>query len=327
MDIITGSTGLLGNALIRELLNMGRDVRALVRKSSDTACFDDCEVEKVYGDVLDFESLKKAFHGAEYVYHLASEVSIMPGRHKRLREINIVGTGNVIKACLECKVKRLIYTGSIGAYRESGAGTIIDETLPFDPYNRMGEYNRTKAQASLDVLRAVSQQGLDAVIVCPTGIMGPYDFKVSNIGSMFIDYCAGKQKIIMDGAFDFVDARDAAMGHILAAQKGVKGQTYILSGQRVTTGELMQMLKELTGVPLPRYKLPVWVAYPVAMLTPIYYKVTGHKPVFTIYTLRTLRSNSFISHNKATEQLGYDPRPVRQTIEDSIDWLKKCNLF
>ena len=327
MDIITGATGLLGNALIRELLNKGRDVRALVRKSSDTACFADCEVEKVFGDVLDFESLKKAFSGAEHIYHLASEVSIMPGRHKKLREINITGTDNVIKACLDCKVKRLIYTSSIGAYKESKSGTIIDETLPFDPYNRMGEYNRSKAHASLAVLEAVRQHGLDAVIVCPTGIMGPYDFMVSNMGSMFIDYCTGKQKITIDGAFDFVDARDAAMGHILAAQKGVKGQSYILSGQRVTTGELMQMLKDLTGIPLPRHKLPVWAAYPVAIFTPIYYRITGHKPVFTIYSLRTLRSNSYISHKKATNQLGYNPRPVRQTIQESIEWLKKCNLF
>jgi dihydroflavonol-4-reductase len=327
MDIITGATGLLGNALIRELLKRGRDVKALVRKSSDTACFKDCEVEKVYGDVLDFESLMKAFQGAEYIYHLASEVSIMPGPHKRLREINITGTDNVIKACLECKVKRLIYTSSIHAFEESKSGSLIDETLPFDPYSRMGEYNRTKAIASLAVLEAVRKYGLDAVIVCPTGIMGPYDFKVSNMGSMFIDYCAGKQKIIMDGAFDFVDARDVAIGHILAAQKGVKGQSYILSGQRVTTGELMQMLNDLTGFPLPRHKLPVWVAYPVAMLTPIYYRITGHKPVFTIYTLRTLRSNSCISHKKATDQLGYSPRPVKKTIQESIEWLKKCNLI
>jgi Nucleoside-diphosphate-sugar epimerases len=326
MDIITGATGLLGNALIRELLSRGRNVKAMVRKSSDTACFNDCEVEKVFGDILDFESLKKAFSGVEYVYHLASEISILPGMHKRLREINITGTDNVIKACFECGVKRLIYTSSIHAYKESKNGTIIDETLPFDPYNRMGEYNRTKARASLAVLEAV-RQGLDAVIVCPTGVMGPYDFKVSNMGSMFIDYCRGKQKIIIDGAFDFVDTRDVAIGHILAAQKGTKGQSYMLSGQRVTMGELMLMLKDVTGIPLPKYKLPVWIAYPVAMLTPIYYRVTGHKPVFTIYSLRTLRSNSFISHKKATEELGYNPRPVRQTIKESINWLKKCNLF
>ncbi len=327
MDIITGATGLLGNALIRELLNRGRNIKALVRKSSDTACFSGCEVEQLFGDVLDLESLKKAFIGAEYVYHLASEVSIMPGRHRRLREINITGTDNVIKACLECKVKRLIYTSSIHAFKESKDGTIIDETLPFDPCNRMGEYNRTKAKASIAVLEAVRLRGLDAVIVCPTGIMGPYDFKLSNIGSMFIDYFTGKQKIIVDGAFDFVDARDAAIGHILAAQKGINGQTYMLSGQRVTMSELMQILKDTTGIPIPKYKLPVWVAYPVAMLTPIYYRITGHKPVFTIYSLRTLRSNSYISHGKATEQLGYNPRPIRQTIRESVDWLKKCNLF
>lgn len=327
MDIITGATGLLGNALIRELIKRGRDVKALVRKSSDTTCFADCEVEKLFGDVLNLESLIKAFNGAEHVYHLASEISIMPGLHKRLREINITGTDNVIKACLECKVKRLIYTSSIHAFKESKSGSLIDETLPFDPYNRMGEYNRTKAHASIAVLEAVKLKGLDAVIVCPTGIIGPYDFKLSNIGSMFIDYYTGKQKIIVDGAFDFVDARDTAIGHILAAEKGAKGQSYILSGQRVTISELMLMLKDTTGIPLPKYKLPVWVAYPVAMLTPIYYSITAHKPVFTIYSLRTLRSNSYISHKKATDQLGYDPRPLEQTIRESVDWLKKCDLF
>jgi dihydroflavonol-4-reductase len=327
MDIITGATGLLGNALTRELLKRGRNVKALVRKSSYTTSFADCAVEKSFGDILDLESLKKAFNGAEHVYHLASEVSIMPGLHKRLREINIAGTDNVIKACLACKVKRLIYTSSIHAFRESKCSTIIDETLPYDPHNRMGEYNRTKAHASMAVLEAVKTQGLDAVIVCPTGIMGPYDFKLSNMGSMFIDYFTGKQKIIVDGAFDFVDARDAAIGHILAAQKGENGQSYMLSGQRVTMSELMLILKDITGIPIPKYKLPVWVAYPVAMLTPIYYRITGHKPVFTIYTLRTLRSNSFISHKKATDQLGYNPRPLAQTIKESVDWLKKCNLF
>lgn len=326
MDIVTGATGLLGNVLVRELISRGKDVKVFVRKTSDTVCFNDCEVEKLYGDVLDFDSLVKAFEGAENIYHLAGEISIMPGPNKNLRMVNLTGTKNVIKACFRSGVKKLIYTSSIHAFKEVGNVSIIDESLPFDPYNPMGEYNRTKAMASLDVREAV-REGLNAVIICPTAVIGPYDFKVSNIGSLFVDYCNKRQKIIIDGAYDFVDVRDVAAGHILAAEKGKSGETYILSGQRLTISELMSMLEELTGIPAPKHKLPRWLAYTVASITPVYYKLSRSKPVFTTYSLKTVEGNSFISHKKASEELGFSPRPIRETIEDNLKWFKDNNYF
>jgi dihydroflavonol-4-reductase len=326
MDIVTGATGLLGNVLVRELVGRGRDVKVFVRKTSDTVCFNDCEVEKLYGDVLDLDSLIRAFKNAENVYHLASEISIMPGPNKNLREVNLTGAKNVIKACFHSGIKRLIYTSSIHAFKEVENVSIIDESQPFDPFSPMGEYNRTKAMASLAVKEAV-REGLDAVIVCPTGVMGPYDFKISNMGSLFIEYCNKRQKIIIDGAYDFVDVRDVAVGHILAAEKGETGETYILSGQRLTIAELMSILEDLTGIPAPKYKLPLWLAYAVAFITPVYYKLSRSKPVFTIYSIKTVRSNSFISHRKASEELGFSPRPIRETIEDNIKWFKENNYI
>jgi len=326
MDVVTGATGLLGNALVRELISRGRNVRIFVRKTSDTVCLDSCEVEKVYGDVLELDSLIRAFSGAEFVYHLASEISIMPGPNKNLREVNLTGTRNVIKACCQTGIKRLIYTSSIHAFKEVENVPVIDESLPFDPSNPMGEYSRTKAIASLAIKEAV-KEGLDAVIVCPTAVIGPYDYKVSNMGSLFIEYCNKRQKIIIDGAFDFVDVRDVAVGHILAAEKGKTGETYILSGQRLTLKELMSMLEDLTGIPAPKHKLPKWLAYAVAFVTPVYYKLSRSKPVFTTYSLKTVKSNSFISHKKASEELGFSPRPIRETIEDNLKWFKDNNYF
>ena len=277
MDIVTGATGLLGNVLVRELISRGRDVKVFVRKTSDTVCFNGCEVEKLYGDVLDLDSLVRAFKDAENIYHLASEISIMPGPNKNLREVNLTGTKNVIKACFQSGIKRLIYTSSIHAFKEVENVSTIDESIPFDPSNPMGEYNRTKAMASLAVKEAV-REGLDAVIVCPTAVIGPYDFRISNMGSLFIEYCNKRQKIIIDGAYDFVDVRDVAVGHILAAEKGKTGETYILSGQRLTIPELMSMLEDLTGIPAPKHKLPQWLAYAVAFVTPVYYKLSRSKP-------------------------------------------------
>jgi dihydroflavonol-4-reductase len=327
MDVVTGATGMLGNVLVRELVSRGRDVRVFVRKTSDMVCFNDCEVEKFYGDILDLDSLERAFKDAEIVYHLASEISIMPGLNKNLREVNLTGTKNVISACCQAGIKRLVYTSSIHAFKEVDNIPIIDESLPFDPSNPMGEYNRTKAMASLAVREAVKKGLLDAVIVCPTAVIGPYDFKVSNMGSLFIEYCNKKQKIIIDGAFDFVDVRDVAIGHMLAAEKGKSGETYILSGQRLTLAELMSLLEELTGIPAPKHRLPKWLAYAVAFVTPVYYKLSRSKPVFTTYALKTVKSNSFISHKKASEELGYIPRPIRETIEDNIKWFKENNYF
>ena len=326
MDVVTGATGLLGNVLVRELVSRGRDVKVFVRKTSDTVCFNGCEVEKLYGDVLDLDSLVRAFKDAENIYHLASEISIMPGPNKSLREVNLTGAKNVIKACCQSGIKRLIYTSSIHAFKEVENVSIIDESLPFDPFSPMGEYSRTKAMASLAVKEAV-REGLDAVIVCPTAVIGPYDFKISNMGSFFIEYCNKRQKIIIDGAYDFVDVRDIAVGHILAAEKGKTGETYILSGQRLTITELMSILEDLTGIPAPKHKLPQWLAYAVAFVTPVYYKLSGNKPIFTTYSLKTVNSNSFISHKKASEELGFSPRPIRETIEDNIEWFKENNYF
>jgi len=234
MIVVTGATGHIGNVLVRELLSRGENVRVVIPPFEDTTPLDGLKVEMVEGDVRQVDSLIQAFKEGDVVYHLAGIISILPGKSKLLYQVNVMGTRNVVGACLKTDVRRLVYTSSIHAIAEPPHGTAIDETLPFDPDRAIGEYDRSKAQATLEVLKAV-QQGLDAIIVCPTGVVGPYDFKLSEMGQLFIDFAKKKLKAYIDGAYDFVDVRDVAIGHILACEKGHTGESYILSGERVTT--------------------------------------------------------------------------------------------
>ena len=322
MIVVTGATGHIGNVLVRELLSRGERVRAVIPPFEDTTPLEGLEVERVEGDVRNVDPLIQAFGGADVVYHLAGIISILPGKTKLLYQVNVMGTRNVVEACLKSRVRRLVYTSSIHALAELPEGTVIDETMPFAPDRAIGEYGKTKAQATLAVLEGVNK-GLDAVVVCPTGVIGPYDFAPSEMGQLFIDFAKGKLNTYVDGAYDFVDVRDVVTGLILACEKGQTGESYILSGERITVAELMSILEEVTGVKAPRSKTPIWLAKAMVIFTSLYYNLTNTKPRFTSDSLRILRSNSFISSQKASQQLGYSHRPIREAIVDTIQWFKE----
>jgi dihydroflavonol-4-reductase len=326
MDIVTGATGSIGNVLVRTLLDKGRRVRALVRETSDLSAIKGLGVERATGDVLDFDSLVGAFSGADTVYHLAGTVTIMPGDRELIRRNNLDGTINVISACLRCGVRRLVYASSIHALKEPPIGTVIDESMPFDINCRRGEYDRSKAAASVEVIKAASN-GLDSVVVCPTGVIGPYDFRGALTTRTFIDFAMGRMKITTGGAYDFVDVRDVAEGLAMAAEKGGKGEFYILSGERITMDEFMKILSEASGIEPPKYKIPAWITGAAGMVSPLYYWLARKTPRFTYYTIDTLRSNSYISHEKASRELGYNPRPVRESINDTFQWMKENKIL
>jgi len=326
MDLVTGSTGFIGNVLIRKLLERGQKVRAFLRPTSDLIALKDLPVERFTGNILDQRSLVEAFQGIDIVYHMAAKISIMPGEDRLTREINLEGTRNVIRACLDARVKKLIYTSTIHALKEPPMGTTIDENMPYDPENERGEYDRSKAQASIEVLEA-GKESLHTVVLCPTGTLGPYDWRLSAITQTFLDFYNGKMKMAIGGAYDFVDVRDVAQGHILAARIAKSGENYILSGQRVTMEEMFGMLSEVTGIGSPGLYIPMWLARAYCCFTPAYYRLSGSTPRFTNYSLTTLASNSFISHGKASKELGYDPIPVEESIRDTFKWFKDAKII
>lgn len=223
-----------------------------------------------------------------------------------------------MRAARESAVEKFVYTSSIHAIRRVREG-IIDESLPYDTENPYGEYDRSKAEATREVL-AAANHGEEAVVVCPTGVIGPYDFLGSITGEVIRSAAFQKPTLYVDGAYDFVDVRDVAEGMIAAAENGVRGESYILSGERITIPNLLATIREITGEHFFQLKIPFGLAQFAALFTPIYYRLTREIPRFTPYSLEVLRSNSNISHAKATTNLGYHPRPLYESISDTIQW-------
>jgi dihydroflavonol-4-reductase len=195
----------------------------------------------------------------------------------------------------------------------------MDESLGFDQNNPYGEYDRSKAAASLEVQKAVNS-GLDAVIVCPTGVIGPHDYRGSELGEVIRSASEARTMFYVEGAYDFVDVRDVADGLIAAHAHGRRGESYILSGQKLSVRYLLETVREVTGKAFSSIKIPFSLAELAARFTPWYYLRTKAKPRFTPYSLEVLQSNANISHAKAARELGYKPRPIVETISDTVRW-------
>jgi dihydroflavonol-4-reductase len=322
MLAVTGATGHIGNVLVRKLLERGDTVRAVVLPGDNLKPLSGLNVEIVNGDVTDKASLEAAFKGAGTVFHLAGIVTIMPRMRKILERVNIEGTRNVAAACRTAGVRRLVYTSSIHAIAEPPRGITIDESQPFEPEKVLGDYAWSKARATLQLFEAAKKGGLDIVICCPTGVIGPYDFNVSNIGQMILDFDSGYLKSYVSGAYDFVDVRDVANGLILAAEKGKSGRHYILSGAQVHVSELMQELATDIDKPAPTYRIPASVARCAGVLASIYYRLVKRKPVFTAYSIDVLASNSIVSSARARQELGFTSRPWQESIRDQVAWFR-----
>jgi len=327
MIVVTGATGHIGNVLVRELIALGHTVRALLLPNDDTRPLAGLNTEIVYGDVTDIKSLESAFAGAEIVFHLAGIVTIMPSMKKILEQVNVGGVRNVATACRTSGVRRLVYTSSVHAIAEPPQGTVIDESQPFDPDRVLGDYASSKARATLLLLDEVRKGGLDAVICCPTGVIGPWDYGISNIGQMILDFASGYLKSYVRGAYDFVDVRDVARGLILAAEKGQSGRHYIFSGSQVQVPELMQELERNIGYPAPTYEIPSGIARAAGVLASIYYRLVRRRPVFTAYSIDVLGSNSQVSSARAREELGFTTRPWQESIRDHVEWFRNEGML
>lgn len=318
MWLVTGATGHIGNVLVRKLLERGEKVRALILPGESRESISGLNVEALEGDVLNLDSVFESMRGIKGIFHLAGVITIMPGPDPFVRKVNVEGTKNILRAAKEMKISRLVYTSSIHAIQRVEEG-VIDERVPYDMNNPYGAYDRSKAEATLEVLKA-AHSGLEAVVACPTGVIGPYDFRGSMMGAVIHDAAIAKATLYVDGAYDFVDVRDVVDGLISAAENGKRGESYILSGQKITVRYLLETVREITGKNFFQIKMPFNFAKFAAIFTPMYYRFANETPRFTPYSLEVLKSNSNISHGKATRELGYKSRPLYDSIRDAVKW-------
>ena len=319
MILVTGATGHLGNVLVRTLCAQGERVRALVLPNDACPALADLDVECVTGNVLDPASLNAALRDVELVYHLAGIVSIVPSRTDLMWRVNVEGVHNLAQAALQSNVRRVVYVSSIHAFKTLPQGTVVDETAPLALAAPPEVYNRTKAEGTVRMLDAVAQ-GLDAVIVCPTGIIGPHDYLQSEMGLLIRSFAQRRVHVLIDGGYDFVDVRDVVGGLRQAAQGGERGELYILSGFNTPLTHMRRIVQELAGIHTPALIVPFRLAKAAARLMERLYRWTGSVPRFTAYSLNTVRENVCFSHEKATQTFGYHPRPLRETLTDLLAW-------
>ena len=317
---VTGATGHVGANLVRTLVEGGHQVRALVHAGNRRG-LDGVACEFVDGDILDRASLARAFAGCERVFHLAARISIVSGDDDIVHAINADGTRNVVAACEETRVRRLVHFSSIHALSPTPHDQAIDETRALTSSPHMPPYDRSKAQAEREVQAAIAR-GLDAVIVNPTAILGPYDYVPSAMGRVLLDLYHRRLPALVDGGFDWVDVRDVVAGALAAADRAPTGARYLLSGARRTVGELAAIAKEVTGVRPPLVSAPMWLARVGAPFATAAARIAGKQPLYTSHSLHALRNHQLVSHDKATRELGYAPRPLVETLTAAYDWFR-----
>ena len=321
--LVTGACGHLGGTLVRLLERTGAQVRGL-RLPSEQAR-DRAHVTYYPGDVRDRDSLRPLFRGLAgrevVVFHTAAIVDISGEATPQMHDVNVNGTKNILALCREYGVKRLVYVSSVHAIPEKDGYAVLREVDRFSPQQVTGGYAKTKAEATQAVLDAAAQ-GLDAVVVHPSGILGPFDGAENHLVQLVKEYAGGKLPACVKGGYDFVDVRDVAAGCLAAAEKGRSGQCYILSNRHYEVQEVLAMAKTLChGRRLP--VLPMWMAQAAEPLLGWVARVKKQRPLYTKYSLYTLRSNDRFDHGKATAELGYRPRDLRQTVRDTLRWLAK----
>ncbi len=322
--LVTGAAGHLGGTIVRALCARGAAVRALALEGDPAAQALPPAVALCYGDITDRGSLYRFFDAAGYdrriVIHAAGIVSIASKMDRRVYDVNVNGTVNIVDLCVETAVDKLVYVSSVHAIPERPKGETMTEVDRFDPALVTGLYAKTKAEATRYVLEAAAR-GLDASVVHPSGICGPFDHGRGHITQLLIDYCSGALRVGVRGGFDFVDVRDVADGILACCEKGARGACYILSNRYFSVRALLDLFSRVTGYPPVRRMLPMWFAKATAGPAELYYKLRKQPPLFTAYSMHTLSGNALYAHDKAARELGYTVRPFEQTVGDAVRWL------
>ncbi len=314
---VTGASGHVGNVLCRELINKGYKVKALIHKDEDDLT--QTGVEMIQGDLLETDSLENLCKGCEIVFHLAAKISIDEKEKELVHKTNVAGTRNMLEAASKAGIKRFVHFSSIHTLDPYPLDFELNETRHFIKRTQM-IYEQSKMEGEKLVLEAVAS-GLDAVVITPTAIIGPYDYKPSFLGQALIKMYTNSLPMLVPGGYDWVDVRDVVACAIAAAEKARKGERYIASGGYLSLKDLSKMIGNVTGRKTPSFTGPTILAKIGLPFISVYAKLHNEAPLYNLNSLEILKhSNRCISHAKASNELGYSPRPLEDTIKDTFDW-------
>lgn len=315
---LTGGTGFIGSHVARSLLQEGYEVKALVRPNSRVDNLQDLDIEIVTG-YLNSPDLSQKMGGCQVLFHVAAHYSLWQGDRDKLYQSNVLGTRNVLTAARKGGIERSVYTSSVAAIGVGKPGTIADETYQSPVEKLVGDYKKSKYWGEQEAMKAVNQ-GQDIVIVNPTSPLGPRDIKPTPTGEIIIRFLARKMPVYVNTGLNFIDVRDVAQGHLLALEKGRKGDRYILGHQNLTLKELLDQLEAITGLKAPETTVPLWLPLTVAWIDEKILAPLGKKPSVPLDGVKMSAQTMYYNSSKAVKELGLPQTPLKKALEDAVKW-------
>jgi len=318
--LVTGASGFVGSAVAKALIRGGFKVRALVRPGSPRFHLADLALEFVEGDIRDAESIRRAVHGARFVFHVAADYRLWARNPREIYVANVDGTRNVMRAALHAGVERVVYTSSVATLGFRSDGMPADESMPLSEHQGIGAYKRSKIAAERLVERMIASEALAAVIVNPSTPIGPRDVKPTPTGRIIVEAARGRIPAFVDTGLNLAHVDDIAEGHLAALERGTVGERYILGGSDVLFADMLADIARLAGRKPPRTRIPRAAAMPIAYAAEAIARITGREPFATVDGVRMAAHRMFFTSDKARRDLGFLPRPYLQGLEDAIRW-------
>ncbi|MFC2124127.1 NAD-dependent epimerase/dehydratase family protein [Bacteroidota bacterium] len=318
---VTGASGHIGANLCRGLLKKGHEIKVLIHNSQES--LEGLPVEQVRGNLHNMESLNTLIDGVEMLIHLGAAISIDRDLSERVIETNVEGTKNILQIVKQhSSVKRFIHFSSIHALQNEPIDKPLDESRPL-VIGDANIYNHSKAKGEQLVLDEV-KNGLDAVIISPTSVIGPNDFAPSLVGQAIIQICNNKLPALVSGGYDWVDVRDVVDGTISAIEKGKTGERYLLSGNWESLSNLNLFIKQIHPETKKLLVMPHWLAFLGVPFLKVWAQTMKKRPLYTRESIDILKSgHRNILSLKAKNELDYKCRPLLETLRDTIHWFKQ----
>ena len=317
---LTGASGHVGANLMRALIASGYNVKVLVYR--DHRAVDGLDVEIIKGHLLDSDSLENLIKGSQFVVHLAVGISISKHTSSQVYDTNVKGTENVVKIALQNNVKRLIHFSSIHAINQFPLDQPLNEKRSLVDDNAY-LYDRSKAEGERIITDYVNK-GLDAVILSPTSILGPFDFKPSLMGQVLLKIAHKQIPMLIPGGYDWVDVRDICQATIAALHQAQKGEKYLLSGAWLSLTGLSEIIGSVIQKKTVKTVCPFWLAKASLPFLNLIDRIQKKDLLYTKESLNILvTGNRNIDSSKAKQELNFNPRPLKETINDSFDWFQK----
>jgi dihydroflavonol-4-reductase len=320
--LVTGSDGLLGSHIVRELLSDGYTVRALVLPNSSSKTLDGLDVERIRGNICNPDDIITAIRGCDMVIHAAASTKVWPTRSSDIWHTNLIGTQNVVEAALENNIQRLVYVSTASAFHSGSKENPGTENDPFDGYRYRLDYIDSKYAAHEYVLQATRERGLPAILINPTFMFGEYDSLPSS-GKMIVAVYRGGLPGYTNGGKNFVYAKDVARACVNALKMGRIGECYIAGNQNLSYREVFQIMAKVMGVKAPKLKLPQALIMAYGYLGTFFGKLLHLIPNISHATARVSCDGQYYSPKKAVEELKMPQTPLEKAILNAFNWLKK----